>query len=124
MAISSITGSEITLPIAKQALRSIIANNPASVVSVESIQRRVSDEFGLKPTQLRERSNTKAIAFPRQIAMYLCKELTGASLPEIGRAFNGKHHTTVLHAVNKIERMRQDDPEINSLIHKLTDTFN
>ena len=123
IAISSVSGSEITLSMAKQALRSIAATGQQKV-TIEAIQKRVAEEFDLKPSQLREKSNTRAIAYPRQIAMYLCKELTGSSLPEIGRSFGGKHHTTVLHAVNKIERERQDSLEMNRFIHKLTDTFN
>ena len=63
------------------------------------------------------KSNTRQIAYPRQIAMYLVKELTQASLPEIGRYFGGKHHTTVLHSVQKIEELRQRDEVLNSLIH-------
>lgn len=122
IAIASVSGAEISLSMAKQALRSIVASNQRKV-TIDAIQRVVSEEFQLKLGQLREKNNARAIAFPRQIAMYLCKELTGASLPEIGRAFNGKHHTTVLHAVNKIERLRKDDLELNNLIHKLTDTF-
>lgn len=122
IAIASVSGAEITLSMAKQALRSIVASNQRKV-TIDSIQRTVSEEFQLKLGQLREKNNARAVAYPRQIAMYLCKELTGASLPEIGRAFNGKHHTTVLHAVNKIERLRKDDLELNNLIHKLTDTF-
>jgi chromosomal replication initiator protein len=122
LAISSVTRAEMTLSLAKQALRSLVANNQRKV-TIEAIQRAVCEEFQLKLSQIREKNNSRAIAFPRQIAMYLCKELTGGSLPEIGRAFNGKHHTTVLHAVNKIERMRKDDLELNNLIHKVTDTF-
>jgi chromosomal replication initiator protein len=121
-AVASVSHSEITLSMAKQALRSIIASNQRKV-TIEAIQKVVSDEFQIKLSQLREKNNSRGVAFPRQVAMYLSKELTGASLPEIGRAFNGKHHTTVLHAVNKIERLRKDDLELNSLIHKLTDTF-
>jgi chromosomal replication initiator protein len=122
IAIASVTHTEITLSMAKQALRSIVASSQRKV-TIDAIQKAVSEEFQLKVGQLREKNNARAIAFPRQIAMYLCKDLTGASLPEIGRAFNGKHHTTVLHAVSKIERLRKEDPELNNLIHKLTDTF-
>jgi chromosomal replication initiator protein len=122
IAIASVSGAEITLSMAKQALRSIVASNQRKI-TIDAIQRVVSEEFQLRLAQLREKNNSRAVAYPRQIAMYMCKELTGASLPEIGRAFNGKHHTTVLHAVNKIERLRKDDLELNNLIHKLTDTF-
>ena len=122
-AVSSVTRSEITLSMAKQALRSLVDGGEGRA-SVKTIQEAVAEEFGLKPHQLREKSNAQAIAYPRQIAMYLTKEILGHSLPEIGRAFGGKHHTTVLHAVQKIERHLQTDENLNSLIHKLTDRFN
>ena len=122
-AISSLTGADVSLSMAKQALHSITSISECKA-TINSIQGVVSQEFGLEPGKLRERTNVKAVSFPRQIAMYLCKELTGASLPEIGRAFNGKHHTTVLHSVSKVERLRQRDPSLNRLIHRLTDRFN
>ena len=122
-AVSSVTRSEITLSMAKQALRSLVDAGEGRA-SVKVIQEAVAEEFGLKPHQLREKSNAQAIAFPRQIAMYLTKEILGMSLPEIGRRLAGKHHTTVLHAVHKIERHLQTDENLNSLIHKLTDRFN
>jgi len=121
-AISSFSDTEITLQMAKQTLHALI--NHTQQVTFDLIQRVVAEEYGLEARRLREKSNTRAIAFPRQIAMYLSKELIGASLPEIGRAFGGKHHTTVLHSVNKIERLRHEDPLINSQIHKLSDRIN
>ena len=122
-ALSSLTGSEITIAMAREALRSTGAIAQAKV-SLDSIQRAVAEEFELTPARLRENTNVRSITFPRQIAMYLCKQLTQASLPEIGRSLGGKHHTTVMHALNKIERQRQDDQELNRIIHKLTDRFN
>ena len=122
-ALSSLTGSEITIAMAREALRSTGAV-ASGKVTLDSIQRAVAEEFELSPSQLRENTNARAITFPRQIAMYLCKHLTRASLPEIGRSLGGKHHTTVIHALNKIERQRQDDQELNRIIHKLTDRFN
>jgi len=122
MAIASMSECEITLQMAKQTLHSII--DRSQQVTFDAILRVVGEEYGLEPRKLREKSNTRAIAFPRQIAMYLSKELIGASLPEIGKAFGGKHHTTVLHAVNKIERLRHHDRQINSQIHKLSDRIN
>jgi chromosomal replication initiator protein len=76
----------------------------------------------MQPQQLKQKSNARQIAYPRQIAMYLMKDLTQASLPEIGRVFGGKHHTTVLHSVQKIERLRQSDTDLNRLIHSLIDS--
>ena len=81
------------------------------------------DGFGLREQDLKVRSNTKAIAFPRQIAMYLVKQLTSASLPEIGRQFGGKHHTTVLHSIHKIDSLRRSDKDLNRTINKLMDSF-
>lgn len=123
MAIASVSSSPVTLQMAKEALRSVQALSEPKR-SIPAIQRAVAEEFGLKPEQLREKNNARAVAYPRQIAMYVCKEAFGASLPEIGKAFGGKHHTTVLHAVNKIEKAREQDSELNELIHKLTDRFN
>jgi len=92
-------------------------------VTIDAIQKAVADKYSIKQVQLKEKSNTKTIVLPRQIAMYLVKELTTASLPEIGRAFGGKHHTTVIHSVNKIERQRQSDPDLNRLLHSLMDSL-
>ena len=78
---------------------------------------------GLREQDLKVRSNTRTIAFPRQVAMYLVKQLTSASLPEIGRQFGGKHHTTVLHSINKIEEQRKSDKELNRTITRLLDSL-
>jgi chromosomal replication initiator protein len=77
----------------------------------------------MKVSQLKEKSNTKAVVYPRQIAMYLIKELTQASLPEIGRSFGGKHHTTVLHSISVITEKKQNDPDCNRVIHSLIDSL-
>jgi chromosomal replication initiator protein len=90
-------------------------------ISIEHIQRAVCQEFGLSVAQLKAKSNTQAVAYPRQIAMYLAKELTSASLPQIGREFGGKHHTTVLHSIAKIAQRRASDPDLNRLLNKLHD---
>ena len=122
LALSSLTGADINLAMAQQALKSIVTHGERKI-TIEMIQKAVSDEFSLKPGQLREKTNAKQIAYPRQIAMYLAKELTNSSLPEIGRAFSGKHHTTVLHSVKKIEALRHKDGDLNRMIHKITDSF-
>ncbi len=119
-AYSTLVGEPVSLSLAETVLKNILAQQEKRI-SIEAIQRRVAEEFSLRPTDLRLRSNAKAIAYPRQVAMYLAKQLTGASLPEIGRAFGGKHHTTVLHSVNKIERLRKADKELAQRLHKLTD---
>jgi chromosomal replication initiator protein len=123
MAYSSVTGSPINLPMAQQALKHLVHNGDRRV-SIDAIVKAVAARFNLQPAQLKLKSNRKDIAEPRQIAMYLTKELTQASLPEIGRAFGGKHHTTVLHSIRKIEELRQKDVDLNRLIHSLIDSFN
>jgi len=72
---------------------------------------------------LKSRNNSKSIAMPRQVAMYLCKSLTNASLPEIGKSFGGKHHSTVIHSIKKVEKLRQSDGSFNTVIHTLLESF-
>jgi chromosomal replication initiator protein len=122
-AVCSVSETNVSLAMAKQALKSLLGPDNERV-SVEAIQSAVAAEFNLKPHQLREKSNTKAISHPRQVAMYLCREILGNSFPDVGKAFGGKHHTTVLYAVQKIERQRRIDEDLNTVIHKLTDRFN
>jgi chromosomal replication initiator protein len=93
-------------------------------VSIDNIQRLICREFGLTLAQLKSKNNSHKIAYPRQIAMYLAKHLTRSSLPQIGSAFGGKHHTTVLHSVNKITEMMKTDRDLNRLINKLSDSLN
>jgi chromosomal replication initiator protein len=120
MAYASLTGTAISLPTAQQVLRNIIASQEKRV-TIDLIQKRVSEHFNLREQDLKMRSNTRAIAFPRQVAMYIVKQLTTASLPEIGRQFGGKHHTTVLHSVEKIDEARKTDKDLNRLVNKLTE---
>ncbi len=122
LAVSSVTGQPINMPMAQQTLKHLSTGTERKI-SVESIIKAVAERFSLTPAQLKMKSNTQQIAFPRQIAMYLVKELTHASLPEIGRYFSGKHHTTVLHSIQKIEQLRQRDEDLNTLIHSLTDSL-
>jgi chromosomal replication initiator protein len=90
---------------------------------MDAIQKAVAERFSIKQSQLKEKSNTHKIVYPRQVAMYLVKELTDASLPEIGRAFGGKHHTTVIHSINKIDQTRHHDADLNRLLHSLMDSL-
>jgi chromosomal replication initiator protein len=122
IAYSSVTESPITLAMAQHCLRHL-AYTQARKISIETIQRAVAEHFNLQVSQLKQKTNARQIAEPRQIAMYLAKEITGASLPEIGRMFGGKHHTTVLHSIHKVERWRQKDPELNRTIHRLIDSI-
>jgi chromosomal replication initiator protein len=122
MAYSSVTGTPVTLPMAQQVLKHL-TQGPERRITIESIVKAVAEKFSLQPSQLKQKTNEQKIAYPRQIAMFLAKELTSSSLPEIGRAFSGKHHTTVLHSVQKIDKLRQRDPDLNSLIHNLIDSI-
>jgi chromosomal replication initiator protein len=122
MAYSSLTGTPINLHMAQQVLKHLVHVQDRRV-TMDSIQKAVAEHFQVKPSQLKEKSNTKKIVYPRQVAMYLVKELTNASLPEIGRAFGGKHHTTVIHSINKIEKERHIDPELNRILHRLMDSL-
>jgi len=122
IAYSKVTGSPITLAMAQQLLKHL-NGAPEKRITIESIIKAAAEQFSLQPAQLKLKTNEQKIVYPRQIAMYLAKELTRASLPEIGRAFGGKHHTTVLHSVEKIDRLRQRDHDLDSLLHKLVDTI-
>ena len=123
LAYSSVTGTPINLAMAQQVLKHLVATGQDRRVNIESIIKAVAERFSLLPAQIKQKSNTRQIAYPRQVAMYLAKEMTNASLPEIGRAFGGKHHTTVMHSIQKIETLRQKDPDLNKTIHNLIDSL-
>ena len=122
---SSLIGAEITLPYTQQVLKNFIDSQQRKV-TIEAIQKAVAEQFGLRLAELKAKNNSRAIVYPRQIAMYLAKHLTEASLPEIGRQFAGKHHTTVLHSVEKIDEARKTDKDLNPspdrAARRLTDT--
>ena len=92
-------------------------------VTIEQIQKYVADFYHLKLTELKSRNNSKSVAMPRQVAMYLCKSLTHASLPEIGRSFGGKHHSTVIHSIKKVEEMRQKSGDFDKQVSNLLEAF-
>jgi chromosomal replication initiator protein len=122
IAYASLTGREISLQLAQDVLRNILQHDERAV-TIEIIQKFVSDYYQLKLIDLKSRNNSKSIAMPRQIAMFLCKNLTNASLPEIGRSFGGKHHSTVIHSIRKIDDLRQRDGDFNSLINNFIESF-
>ena len=122
VAYASLTNSAITLTLAQDVLKNIL-DHDEKAVTIEIIQKFVADYYQLKVVDLKSRNNSKSVAIPRQVAMYLCKQLTHASLPEIGRSYGGKHHSTVIHSIRKIEDMRKRDGDFNSLIHNLLESF-
>jgi chromosomal replication initiator protein len=117
-ALSSILDKEVNLDLAKEALRDLLKAQ-ARPISIDLIQEAVVSRFNLKLSDMKARKRTDAVAFPRQIAMYLSRELTPASLPEIGNAFGGRDHTTVIHAINKIEQKMKQDPDLAATIESL-----
>ncbi len=123
LAFSSVTQSPITLGMAQQALKPILPSQERRI-TIDAVVRAVAERYSLQPAQLKQKTNAHSISRPRQVAMYLAKELTGASLPELGRAFGGKHHTTVLHSIRKVEQARASDPDLNRIVHSLMDSFN
>ncbi|MFN0108153.1 MAG: chromosomal replication initiator protein DnaA [Blastocatellia bacterium] len=119
-ALSSLRGDTINLALAQEAIKNIIEEEQSSI-TIEGIQKIVAHHYKLKVSELKSKSNAREIAFPRQVAMYLCKQLTRSSLPEIGREFGDKHHTTVMHSVKKIQALYAEKKGnfhtvINSLI--------
>lgn len=117
-ALSSLRGEPISLSLAQEAIKNIIEEEDRSV-TIEIIQKVVADYYNLRVADLKSKSNTRIIAVPRQVAMYLCKLLTKASLPEIGREFGGKHHTTVIHSINKINGLYEQKGSFHRLINSL-----
>jgi chromosomal replication initiator protein len=122
VAFASLHETEITLGLAQDTLSEIL-HTDEKAITIEMIQKTIADYYGMRVQDLKSRNNSKSVALPRQICMYLCKRITGMSLPQIGREFGNKHHTTVLHSVNKIETNRQSDRELNRLLQTFTDSF-
>jgi chromosomal replication initiator protein len=118
----SLHGVEITLPTAQVCLKQFI-DTQVRKITIEAIQRAVAESFGMRVAELKQKNNSRQIVVPRQIAMYLAKQLTEASLPEIGRQFGGKHHTTVMHSINKIDEQRRNDKDLNRTVTKLMETL-
>jgi len=118
IAFCALTGREMSVKLAQEVLADLWGEDE-KVITIDQVQRKVSDFFGVKVSDLKAKNRTKAVAFPRQVAMYLARQLTHASLAEVGRAFGGKDHTTVLHAVDKIQSLVQEDPKLKKTIEGL-----
>ncbi len=122
IAYASLTGRDIDLPLAQETLKDLLRTEDRPI-SMEMIQKFVADHYNVKLSELKAKNNSKAVAVPRQIAMYLTKTLTGASLPEIGKGFGGKHHSTVIHSVRKIDSLRKRDADFDRLINSFVQGF-
>ena len=122
LAYASLTGRDLSMPLAQEVLRDVLRHEERAV-TIDMIQKFVADYYQLKMSELKSKNNSKSVALPRQVAMYLCKALTNASLPEIGKSFGGKHHSTVIHSLRKIEDLRKKDTAFNTLINTLLESF-
>jgi len=120
VAFSSLTGRPITLELAQDVLQDVFPQGDTTQVSIERIQDLVSERFGLSRKQLCGDKRSQNIVYPRQVAMYLSRELTDSSLPKIGREFGGRDHTTVIHATSKIARLIKEDRSVYNLVQELT----
>lgn len=118
IAYSSLTTKPLTIELAQDVLKNVI-DLEEKAITIEQIQKFVADYYHLKLHELKSRNNSKSVAMPRQVAMYLCKSLTHASLPEIGRSFGGKHHSTVIHSIKKVEDMRKKNGDFDKLVSNL-----
>jgi chromosomal replication initiator protein len=114
---------EITLASTQQCLKQFI-DMQVRKITIEAIQRTVAEQFGMKVSDLKQKNNSRNVVVPRQIAMYLAKQMTEASLPEIGRQFGNKHHTTVMHSIAKIDEQRRTDKDLHRTVNKLQEQLN
>ena len=120
VAFSSLTGRPMTVDLAREVLKDVFPGGEAPEVSIRRIQDTVADRFGLDLAELTGDRRSQNIVYPRQVAMYLSRELTDSSLPKIGKEFGGRDHTTVIHATSKIARLIREDRSVYNLVQELT----
>jgi chromosomal replication initiator protein len=120
LAYSSLYGRQVSVPLAEEVLKDILLDAAYREIPVELIQHEVCRYFGVTKADLIGQSRSKPFAYPRQVAMYLCRELTDESLPKIGRAFGGRDHSTVMHATSKIANLINSDRDVFNQIHEIT----
>jgi chromosomal replication initiator protein len=117
-AFASLTGKTVTVEFAEEVLRGIM-DDPAKLITVEHVQKKVARHFNVKISEMNSKTRARNLAFPRQIAMYLCRELIGSSFPELGKKFGGKDHATVIYACKKISRERESVPKLRKTLEIL-----
>jgi len=122
IAYTSFKGKPISMELARETIRSLFKDN-RRMVTIEDIQRFVAAQFKMRLNELKSKTNKARVVRPRQIAMYLCKELTTASLPEIGEKFGGKHHSTVLHSIRKVAELMKEDAQFQQQILSFLRSF-
>ncbi len=118
LAFSSLVGGEIDVALAREVLKNFL-KSPDRIITVEQIQKIVADHFGIPEEAMKVRKRTSSLAYPRQIAMFLARELTGLSFTELGSRFGGRDHTTVMHACEKVTTARETDPELRQILQRL-----
>jgi chromosomal replication initiator protein len=123
IAISSLRGLPLSKMLAQDAMRNIVGGDQPENLTIEKIARIVAEHYKLTVEEIKSKNNSRQIAVPRQVAMYLCKRLTKHSFPEIGREFGGKHHTTVMHSVEKIGALVKEDKHFHTTVSELIDTL-
>ncbi|WP_147535988.1 chromosomal replication initiator protein DnaA [Bacillus marasmi] len=121
VAYSSLINKDINADLAAEALKDIIPTSKPKVITIQEIQRVVGEHFNIKLEDFKAKKRTKSVAFPRQIAMYLSRELTDFSLPKIGEEFGGRDHTTVIHAHEKISKLLQTDPQLQKQLKEINE---
>ena len=122
VAFGSMVGHSIDIDLVKEALKDLLSKENKPITAAE-ILKVVAAHYGIKVSDLKSKSNSRPIAYPRQVAMYMCKHLTDLSYPEIGKLFNNKHHSTVMYSVEKIDSLMQDDQQLARTIDMLTKQF-
>jgi chromosomal replication initiator protein len=123
VAISSLRGEKISKSLAQDAMRNIAGDEESDEITIQQIQKVVASSFKISVGELLSKSNAQQVARPRQVAMYLCKQLTKNSYPAIGRAFGGKHHTTVMHSNAKVESLMLRDSQLQKLVRELSESL-
>ena len=121
IAYASLKGQPLTLELAQEVLKNVL-DHEEKAITIDQIQKFVADYYHLKLNELKSKNNSKSVAMPRQVAMYLCKNLTHASLPEIGRSFGGKHHSTVIHSIKKVEELRKKNTDFDKQVANLLES--
>ena len=119
LAMSSLRGLPLSKGLAQEAMHNVSRGGDENSISIPRIQKAVADYYKVSVDGLRSRSNVGNVLVPRQIAMYLCKRLTKKSYPEIARQFGGKHHTTVIHSVDKIDKLIDSNREMDTLVKRI-----
>ena len=122
LAFSSLTGRPLSPALARETLKDILPEE-GKKPAANDIIKAVARHYGLKVADIKSKSNTRSVVFPRQVAMYLCKRLTDLSFPEIGKLFNDKHHSTVMYSVDKMAEQRKNDPDLDNLLQKFEQHF-